>query len=69
MGYREFPDVNRRGRPKAVTYIPILLGHYIQLPCFRITRFGKEGADFCATDVDVEGINIKFSFQYGFETD
>ena len=31
MRYRVFPDVNRIGRPKAVTYIPILLGHYRQL--------------------------------------
>ena len=31
MGYRVFPDVNRIGRPKAVTTIPILLGHYRQL--------------------------------------
>ena len=28
IGYRVFPDV---GRPKAVTSIPILLGHYRQL--------------------------------------
>ena len=28
MGYRVFFDVNRIGRPKAVTYILILLGHY-----------------------------------------
>ena len=26
-GIGEFPDVNRIGRPKAVTSIPILLGH------------------------------------------
>ena len=25
-GYRAFPDVNRIGRPKGVTSIPILLG-------------------------------------------
>ena len=31
MGYRVFPDVNRIGRPKVVTSIPILLGHYRQL--------------------------------------
>ena len=31
IGYRVFPDINRIGRPKAVTYIPILLGHYRQL--------------------------------------
>ena len=31
MGYRVFPDVNRIGRPKAVTSIPILLGHCRQL--------------------------------------
>ena len=31
MGYMIFPDVNRIGRPKAVTSIPILLGHYRQL--------------------------------------
>ena len=31
MGYRVFPDVNRIGRPKAVTSIPIFLGHYRQL--------------------------------------
>ena len=31
MGYREFPDVNRIGRPKAEISIPILLGHYKQL--------------------------------------
>ena len=29
--YRVFPDVNRIGRPNAVTSIPILLGHYKQL--------------------------------------
>ena len=27
MGYKIFPDVTRIGRPKAVTFIPILLGH------------------------------------------
>ncbi len=27
MGYKLFPDVNRIGMPKAVTSIPILLGH------------------------------------------
>ena len=32
MGYRVFSDVNRIGRPNAVTSIPILLGHYRQLP-------------------------------------
>ena len=32
MRYRVFPDVNRIGRPKAVTSIPILLTHYRQLP-------------------------------------
>ena len=31
IGYRVFPDANRIGRPKAVTSIPILLGHYGQL--------------------------------------
>ena len=31
MGYWVFPDVNRVGRPKAVTFIPILLGHHRQL--------------------------------------
>ncbi len=31
MGYRVFHDVNRIGRPKAVTSIPILLGHYGKL--------------------------------------
>ena len=31
MGYRVFPDVNRIGRLKAMTFIPILLGHYRQL--------------------------------------
>ena len=31
MGYRVPPDVNRIGRPKVVTSIPILLGHYRQL--------------------------------------
>ena len=31
MGYRVFPRFNRIGRPKAVTSIPILLGHYWQL--------------------------------------
>ena len=28
MGFRIFPDVNRKGRLKAVTYIPIFQGHY-----------------------------------------
>ena len=28
MASRVFPDVNEIGRPKAVTSIPILLGHY-----------------------------------------
>ena len=36
MGYRVFPVVNRIGWPKAVTSIPILLGHYRQLPNFSI---------------------------------
>ena len=27
-----FSDVNRIGRPKTITSIPILLGHYRQLP-------------------------------------
>ena len=31
IGYYVFPDVNRIGRPNAVTSIPILLGHYRQL--------------------------------------
>ena len=31
MGYSVFPGVNRIGRPKTVTSIPILLGHYRQL--------------------------------------
>ena len=31
LGYRIFPDVNRIGRPKAITSILILLGHYRQL--------------------------------------
>ena len=31
MEYREFPDVNRIGRTKAMTYISIFLGHYTQL--------------------------------------
>ena len=31
MEYRVFPDVKRIGKPKAVTSIPILLGHYRQL--------------------------------------
>ncbi len=31
MGYRAFPKVKRIGRPKAVTSILILLGHYRQL--------------------------------------
>ena len=31
MGYRVFYDVNKIGRPKAVTSIPILLRHYRQL--------------------------------------
>ncbi len=36
MGHRVFLDVNRMGRPKAVTSIPVLLGHYRrQLPIFR----------------------------------
>ena len=31
MGYKVFPNVNRIGRPKAVTSIPILLGlSYLQ---------------------------------------
>ena len=32
MGYRLFPNVNRIGRPKAVTSIPILQRQYRQLP-------------------------------------
>ena len=31
MGYRLFSDVNKIGRPKTVTSIPILLGDYRQL--------------------------------------
>ena len=31
MGYRVFSDAHRIGKPKAVTSIPILLGHYRQL--------------------------------------
>ena len=31
MRYRVFPDVNKIGRQKAVTFIPILLGHNRQL--------------------------------------
>ena len=34
MGYRVFPDINRIGRPKAVTSIPILLGYYRSLHDF-----------------------------------
>ena len=30
-GYRVFPDVNRISRLKAVTSIPVLLGHYRRL--------------------------------------
>ena len=30
-GDRVFPHVNRIDGPKAVTYIPILLGHYRQI--------------------------------------
>ena len=32
MGYRFFYDVNRIDTSKVLTFIPILLGHYIQLP-------------------------------------
>ena len=32
IGYRVIPDVNKIGRPKAVTSFPILLRHYRQLP-------------------------------------
>ena len=35
--YRVFPDVNRIGRPNAVTSIPILLGHY-RLPLLQISK-------------------------------
>ena len=31
MRYRVFPDVNKIGRQKEVTFIPILLGHNRQL--------------------------------------
>ena len=36
MGYRVFPDVYRISRPNAVTYIPVLLGHYRQLPLIQL---------------------------------
>ena len=38
MGYRVFPGVNRIGRPKAVSYIPILLGHYRQLLSIKVEK-------------------------------
>ena len=34
--YRVFPDVNRTGRPKAVTSIPIFLGQYRQVHSYII---------------------------------
>ena len=39
MWYRVFPDVKRIGRPKAVTSIPILLGHNKQLQCVFCTAY------------------------------
>ena len=39
MGYRVFPDVNRIARPKAVTSIPILLGHFRQLHRYSTSKW------------------------------
>ena len=40
MRYKVFPYFNRIGRPKAVTPIPILLGHHRQLFLFRDFVYG-----------------------------
>ena len=42
MGYRVFCYINRIGRPKAVTFIPIFLGHYRQLSKFNYYHTWKQ---------------------------
>ena len=68
MGCRVFPDVDRTGRSKAVTSLPILLGHYRQLPKYftmqemELNEDGKSGCtyDSCASSAGISYVQ-KFS--------
>ena len=66
MGYKVFPDVNRLGRPKAVTSIPILLGHYRLLLCFVDSLPGPESGECVLVSQDGDWSTANCSEQHRY---